>query len=243
MQPNPLPSQPYQRLQIQLAALIDATPTGDRLPTEPELARSLGVSRATLREAMRSFEGQGLIRRRQGKGTFVNRHATVIETGLEVLESIETLARRIGLDVSMGALSVSSKNANEELAEKFCVEIGSPLLQVVRVILSDQRPAAYLVDLLPTDVLHQEDLDETFSGSVLDFLLRRGAAPLDRSLTEIQAVAASPEIARALEIQRSDVLLAFDAQLFTLEGRMIDISSSYFIPGYFHFHVMRHVSL
>jgi GntR family transcriptional regulator len=62
---------PYEKLQIGLANLIAQTTPGDRLPTEPLLAQKLGVSRATLREAMRSFESQGLIRRRQGIGTFV----------------------------------------------------------------------------------------------------------------------------------------------------------------------------
>ena len=52
----------FQRLQSQLAGLISATTPGERLLSEPELAKKMGVSRATLREAMRTFEGQGLIR-------------------------------------------------------------------------------------------------------------------------------------------------------------------------------------
>ena len=62
---------PFQRLQADLAALIADTPAGHRLISEPELAKQMGVSRATLREAMRTFETQGLIRRRQGAGTYV----------------------------------------------------------------------------------------------------------------------------------------------------------------------------
>ena len=81
----------------QLASLLAVASPGERLPSEPELARQLGVSRATLREAMRTFEGQGLIRRRQGVGTFVVSHTQVMESGLEVLESIESLASKIGL--------------------------------------------------------------------------------------------------------------------------------------------------
>src|SRR5512143_3600172 len=82
---------PFQRLQADLAKLITSTPSGERLPSEPLLARQLGVSRATLREAMRAFEGQGLIRRKQGVGTFVVGHTQIIDSGLEVLESLETL--------------------------------------------------------------------------------------------------------------------------------------------------------
>lgn len=77
----------FQRLQNELATVISSTPHGEKLPSEPLLAKKLGVSRATLREAMRTFEGQGFIRRRQGVGTFVVGPIQVIETGLEVLEN------------------------------------------------------------------------------------------------------------------------------------------------------------
>ena len=85
-----MPHFPFQRLQADLAALIAKLPADSRLPSEPDLAAQLGVSRATLREAMRTFETQGLIRRRQGAGTFVVGKVPVLESGLEVLESINT---------------------------------------------------------------------------------------------------------------------------------------------------------
>ena len=231
----------FQRLQLQLSRMIAETPPGNRLPAEPELAKQLGVSRATLREAMRSFEGQGLIRRRQGIGTFVVGHSQIIESGLEVLESIETLAKRIQLEVSMGALQVSQVLATATMAAALHVEEGAQLVQIARVIQAERRPVAYLVDTLPEDILAPADLQQGFTGSVLDVLLQRGSLPLATSRAEVQAVAASPEIARLLEIQRGDVLLMFAAQLFTSPGRVVDYSLSYFLPGYFQFHVVRRV--
>lgn len=232
---------PFQKLQAMLAKLIAETPPGDRLPAEPELARILGVSRATLREGMRTFEGQGLIRRRQGVGTFVVPQAKVIETGLEVLESIERLANRIGLKVTMGALQIKEVKAGVEESEKLQVEEGTSLVKVSRVIFADERPVAYLTDLLPPNVLTEEELKIGFNGSVLDLLIKRGNIGLAKSFTDIQAVAASPEIAKKLEIQRGDVLLMFVARLYSDMGAIVDFSYSYFLPGYFRFHVVRSI--
>jgi GntR family transcriptional regulator len=232
---------PYQRLQNQLSELIMNTPAGERLPSEPQLARQLGVSRATLREAMRSFEGQGFIRRRQGIGTFVVGRPKVIESGLEVLQSIESLADKISLQVAMGDLKIKQIHADSESAEALQIDLDTPLVKIARVITAGKRPVAYLVDIMHEDVLTPTDLEQGFTGSVLDLLLQRGTPPLMNSYTEINAVAAPSEIARSLEIQRGDVLLMFQAKLFDESGRVVIYSKSYFIPGHFRFHVVRRV--
>lgn len=239
---SPVSVHPFQRLQGELADLIAGTPPGERLLAEPELAKKLGVSRATLREAMRSFEGQGLIRRRQGVGTFVVSQAKIIETGLEVLESLETMAGKIGLDMRMGDLRIEEIYASAEQAARLDVAVNTPLVKVIRTIHAAGRPVAFLIDILPDDILRKPDLEDGFTGSVLDLLLQRGSPVLANSVAEVQAVAATIEVARALEIQRGDVLLLVTAQLYTAEDRMIDLSASYFLPGYFRFHVVRRVA-
>jgi len=231
---------PFQRLQADLASLITRSPAGQRLPSEPELAKQLGVSRATLREAMRSFETQGLIRRRQGSGTFVVGKMQVLDSGLEVLESLETLAKRLGLEVSVSDLNIEPLVADEEHAKLLDVPMGEALTRVRRVIRTDNRPVAYLVDVLPEAILRSKDLPADFHGSVLDLLLGRGDA-LASSRANVSAIGATAEVAKAIEIQRGDVLLHFNSQLFSAEGKIVDYSLSYFIPGYFHFHVVRRV--
>ncbi len=232
---------PFQRLQSQLSELIHSLPADSRLPSEPDLARQMGVSRATLREAMRSFEGQGMIRRRQGVGTFVVGKVPVLESGLEVLESIETLAHRIGLSVKTSALHVERIEADEALARVLSLPVNSILTRVSRVIFTDSRPVAYLVDTLPEEFLTPLELGSGFTGSVLDLMLRRGSPKLSTSRTEIRAITASSEVARALQVQRDDVLLQFIAYLYSDGGQIVDYSLSYFLPGYFRFHVVRRV--
>ncbi len=231
----------YQRLQNDLGNLINNSPKGTKLPSEPELAQQLGVSRATLREAMRTFESQGLLQRKQGLGTFVVGPKTVIDSGLEVLESIETIASRIGLNVSMGDHNIAVVSADEQQADKLALEPGDPIVDVHRVILAEGSPAAYLIDTLPEDVIDRKVLEDLFTGSVLDLLIKQGKPVLSMSKTEISAVHAHPDVAKALDIQRGDTLLQLEALLFDKDGRPIDYSLSYFLPGHFRLHIIRKI--
>ena len=232
---------PFQRLQAELAGLIARAPAGTRLPSEPDLAKQLGVSRATLREAMRAFETQGLIRRRQGAGTFVVGVVPVIDSGLEVLESLDTMARRMKLKISVSDLRVEKLFADQETADALNVSLAAHLTRIRRVMQADGRPVAYLVDTLPEDVLRADDIPETFTGSVLDYLLGRGDT-ISASRANVTAIDATADVAKALEIQRGDVLLHFSSQLYTTAGKIVDHTLSYFIPGYFHFHIVRRVA-
>jgi GntR family transcriptional regulator len=224
-----------------LAALLERCQVGEQLPPEPRLAQQLGVSRATLREAMRSFEERSLIVRRHGVGTFVAPPRPVIEAGLEELESLDTLARRIGLEAHMGAAEIVEREATPDEVKCLDVLPGSRVLSVARVIMTGARPVAFLIDIVPTRYLRLQDLDQAFNGSVLDLFLQRGEPVLGHSRTDIVAQAADEMLARRLHLGRGHVLLKLEAQLYTRDLHVVDYSLSYFVPGYFRFHVVRRV--
>lgn len=239
-QPRPRPL--YQRTAESLEHLLIGLAPGTFLPSEPALARQLGISRATLREAMRPLEAQGRVVRRQGVGTYVVEHPQVIETGLEVLTSIPALAARMGMKVEMRSLQVTTRRIVERDDSPLHMPQGSRVVEVSRVIVARDRPVAYLMDAVPEDILRADQIPADFRGSVLEILQQRGEPGLDRSQAEVTATAASPEIARSLNIQRGDVLLYLEACLFDTTGRVVDHSRSYFLPGTFRFHIVRRVA-
>jgi len=219
----------------------DLAHEGGLLPSETQLSQRFGVSRATIREALAQLEQRGAIVRRHGVGTFVASPSSVIEAGLEVLESLEHMAQRIGLETHMADATVEERAATPAEASRLQLSPGSPVLSVARAILADGRPVAYLVDVVPTGVLRQADLGEGFTGSVLDLFLRRGEPALSHSRADIMAEAATSPIARRLHLRRGATLLKLQAQLFARDGRVVDYSLSYFVPGYFRFHVIRRI--
>ena len=70
------------KVRAQLELLLRNAEPGERLPSEPALAKHFGVSRTTIREVMSQLEAEGFIQRRQGSGTYVSRQPLLEDESL-----------------------------------------------------------------------------------------------------------------------------------------------------------------
>lgn len=103
---------PISRL---LRTLLDEYGPGDRLPNERDLAQEFGVSRTALRDRMRLLEAVGLVSRRQGAGTFVEKsyNAEGLAFALDLLVTTgqmtiaELHQERIGLERQAAIIAAS----------------------------------------------------------------------------------------------------------------------------------------
>jgi len=241
MSPPQLERRPlYLQVHDRLLALIQegGLQPGERLPSETDLAGRFGISRATLREALRLLEDEGIVVRRHGVGTFVAANAH-LETGLERLESVLALAGRQGMETRVEDLVVATVEADRAVAERLRVERGTPLTSISRTILVADRPAAYMQDLVLPSWLTPDQIDEGFSGSVLDLLRRRYPRRIQEALAEITAVRAGRTLARRLGVHPDAALLLIEETLFEATGTPIGFSRNYFVPDRFRFHVVR----
>lgn len=153
----------YLQIEEQLADRIEGGEFahGDRLPTERELSRQLGVSRMTIRAAMDRLVQRDLIVRRQGSGTFV--------AEAKLRQDASKLRGFFEDTVGQGVLPVSRLLEREEvlatrhLAGVLDVSVGEPVYRVVRirsargvpvVLETSYFPAAVVPGLLAMDLEH-----------------------------------------------------------------------------------------
>ena len=110
----------YQRIAETIAGLIDAGEfaPGDRLPAERELARKLGVSRASLREALSALELDGYVEIRVGSGVYVRpprrrRKRAVLADRTGELSPFDTLRARRLIEAETAALAARHASAEQ----------------------------------------------------------------------------------------------------------------------------------
>ena len=215
-------------------------PPGSQLPSETELANSLEVSRATLREALYALERSGVIKREQGRGTFVSRQVVPkIKLRLEYLSSVWQLANRQGRQLSFTDLKLLKETASDEIAKILQINKDDMITYVEWCMTLDKKPVSYVNDYIRECILSEDDVKKGFNGSILDMLARTSNYPLIKSEAKITAINSNSLISEKLSITKGDALLIFEEVCVTPNRIPIEYSRGYYIPEYFSFEIVR----
>jgi GntR family transcriptional regulator len=143
--PEPL----WHQAEMVLRGLIESGEwtSGSQIPNEDRLCDMLGISRITVRHALRNLEEAGLLRREHGRGTFV-RSATVI-AGVRGLTSFTDEMKTLALAAGTRLLDADRLRANEELADALEITIGEPVVRLTRLRLGNGMPIGIQTSHLP----------------------------------------------------------------------------------------------
>jgi GntR family phosphonate transport system transcriptional regulator len=219
---------------------------GERLPPEQELSARLGISRGTLRTALRRLEKTGEIVRRQGSGTYVGRSSasTTLDEGLEKLVSYYELARRRGVKIGLKELNVEERRLGPELGRIFDLDPDATATAIERVLLIDGTPGACMTDVvhpevgLPSYARLRQALER--GQMVHDVLLKQGV-PVAYARTHVTArlLTGRDRIGRALGVNGTTAALEIDELTCTAEGAPVEHSTDIFLPTSLDLHVMR----
>lgn len=220
---------------------------GSQLPSEPRLAAELGVSRATLREALRLLVSDGLLDRRHGVGTFVARlPAPTIERGIDELVSLGEAIEQLGYEPSVGHHGVELLPASPLLAAELTISERQPLCHMTRVRLADGRPVILCHDYFPAAFLENSGLapreavaEVVELGSLYAWFEQRLGIAIDWALTHIEPVVAGAVETEMLGVRRGEPLIRLRQTHYGVDGRAVLYSENVHNSDVIRFHVQR----
>jgi GntR family transcriptional regulator len=209
---------------------------GEKLPSEFTLSKSLGISRATLREALRILEDEGLVTRRHGVGTFVNTKP-LFTSGIEELYSVTEMINRVGKKAGTTFLSSGFEAGAEEDLKRFNIKEQEEMLVVERVRTADDVPVVYCLDKIPKSVLPETyQYTEESLFNVLEIEANRHVS---YAVTKIEPIGYHERVSPILQCEPETALLVLKQMHYDDNEQPILYSVNYFRADKFSFEVLR----
>lgn len=190
------------------------------LPTEDELVERYGVSRVTVRSALKLLAEEGLVVRQPGKGTFVSPGPLVEETVHRLQGFAELLMAHP--DQRMEVMSMESLPASAEVAEQLDIGGGETVLRIRRRHLVRGSIVALAVLYLPYwfgELLTPTDISST---PIYTLIASRTSEKIAKATQRINAIAADEDVAKVLSVVVGTPLLLVRRTTYAHSGRPLE---------------------
>lgn len=215
----------YRQVKKQLAAELGDIPLGRPIPPERELADQFAVARSTIRKAIAELTAEGRLLRTHGKGTFVATPQQAQRLPL-FMSSYTEYMRGHGRIPSSRLLELVTVPADEELAQRLAVAVGSRVLRVGRLRLADG--VAVMAETAHLSLVRFPGLRKhlTPEASLHQILAARFGVELPGAEMSLETALAGPTEAHLLDAQVGQPMLVIRRQSFDTHGRPVEWARS-----------------
>jgi DNA-binding GntR family transcriptional regulator len=210
---------------------------GEALPSETSLTESYGVSRKTVRHALRLVEQSGYIAKSQGKRSTIKCNKVEKLLGAAVEFPIE--AARAGLKSKTRLHGVLVRQATTAEVSLLQLARGTTIAEIKRTRYLNYLPAVIQTSTLSSTVANQLSNIGHPDASLYDELRRRMSIRVGPSEDTLSAVLAGAAEAAALNVPEGTSLISMQRKAFTVSGSVVEISISIIRPEFFVFRLNR----
>lgn len=161
-----------------------------KLPREEELCRMLGVSRITLRSVLDELASKGMIFRRHGRGTFVNRSFFEMKVSLNPVMHFSDMITNSGYEPRIELLDYKIVEGDKDTAQKLGIEEGAKCLRCDKIFYADKQICAVTRDHIPISYFGDADIGDLkkYVDSVFYFMYKVCGKKMEWDKIELNAV-------------------------------------------------------
>lgn len=224
---------------ISEAIAAGSFPNG-RLPPEDRLAKTLGVSRGTVREALNLLEADGIVARRRGVGTTLNLHLLAGRILLNQVAGFYELLSAAGFKTEIAWSRLSEREAPFDIAPRLACKDGESVLWLDRLLLANTQPAIHITEMVLKEHVTQPITASDFSESIFTFADRFCTRPIHHTVVELIPSVATRELTNLLPtLSLGDPFLSLIETHYTDEATPIAASRVHVVDKFVRFNVVR----
>ncbi len=197
---------------------------GDRIESEIELSRRYAVSRMTARQALHGLKTSGYATSHKGRGTFVSRPK--LEKNILHLHGFSEEMRERGMTTKSRILEKTVVLPSEDLAQKLRLDGGDHVLRLRRLRLVDNMPIVIEVSNMPLSQFPGLDRYDFANQSLYHILRKQYGVRIGWADEVIEAVPATSEETRLLNVTRGSSILSITRLVMTTEEQPIEAACS-----------------
>jgi len=212
----------YERVESVLAGDIadGSLPPEAQLPSEDGLVERFKVSRTTVRKAIQNLVERGLVEVRRGKGTFVTQPKITQEL-TELTGFVEDM-QAAGRTPTARLLDKRIVAADEAVARHLALPPGALVVRLQRVRMADGVAMSFDETYLPRDLGERVAENDLEAEPVFALLENRYDTPLVEAEYQLEAAAADPVVAQALQVPARSPIFLIERTSYTTGNRPID---------------------
>lgn len=212
----------------------------EKLPTEEELLRHFCVSKITVRNALSLLEGEGLIIRRPGKGTFVSEKIPVTKQFIFTggVHNIVLDAERYEVRVlNIQRVKVAETNNARNIRVFLGLTNGDEVTYVRRVRLLKGIPMYLMENFMPLEIGSHLTVENLSQRPLLKVLKEKIGIVIGRAEMYFEAIPAEPDTASVLKIQTFDPLIFLQIYYWFSDGNSFEIVNCFMRADYFKYKI------
>ncbi|MGQ7886071.1 GntR family transcriptional regulator [Paenibacillus sp. WC2504] len=211
---------------------------GDKLPSEPELAKKYEVSRPTLREALKMLQREKVLISRNGVGTYVNNRPDFIINPLSKLQSVGQMIKNEGYIESELDIKIYTREPEEDWKKQLQIDDEEKVVILERSRTANGKKVAFYYNIFPQSLVAGH-FEGEFSGAIFDFLKSKMGINIAYAITEICALSSSEEMDQnAVNVLGNEILLLKQLH-FDEDDRPVFYSLDYLKNSVFKFFIKR----
>ncbi len=215
-----------------------------RMPSEADLADELGVSRNTVRDALSRLEMEGVIYRKQGAGTFVNKANHLVKSRLEEVVPYTTLIHEHGYTPSIELIEVIEQQVEPKITHQLNLNTEVKMVVIKKLFQANNTPIVFTHSYIPVSLITQPYTSNDFMSPTYKFLPTFCQQTLAYFLTDIVPIIAPPWLIDQLALSSTTptALIAFEEMGYNQKNQPILKATSYFRDDLLRLQLMRRIS-